>query len=103
MKRGILLTAFTLLLIGTGFKATAQYYFYDNNFYDTPVMFEVGASVGVMNCLTDVGGRKGFGSPFIKDLNIGNNQLNGSIYLSAIYKESFWFAFGRNLWQHKSL
>ena len=89
MKRGKLLTAFILLLIGTGFKATAQYYFYDNNFYDTPVMFELGASVGVMNCLTDIGGRKGFGKPFVKDLNIGNNQLNGSIYLSAIYKESF--------------
>jgi hypothetical protein len=50
-------------------------------------MFELGGSVGVMNCLTDVGGRSGLGKPFVKDLNIGNNQLNGSIYFMATYKE----------------
>lgn len=69
-------------------KVMAQYYFYDNNSYNTPLMFEIGGSVGVMNCLTDIGGKKGLGKRFIKDLNIGNNQFNGSIYLSAIYKEA---------------
>lgn len=72
-----------------GYKATAQYYFYDNYSYDSPVMFELGGSVGLMNCLTDVGGKSGLGRPFIKDLNIGNNCMNGSIYLSATYKEKF--------------
>lgn len=69
-------------------RAIAQYYFYDNNSYNTPLMFEFGGSLGVMNCLTDVGGRKGLGKRFVKDLNIGNNQFNGSIYFSAIYKEA---------------
>ncbi len=87
MKKLALLTACILLLIGSGYRASAQYYFYDNNSYDTPLMFELGGSVGIMNCLSDVGGRKGVGKGFVKDLNIGNNQLNGSIYLSATYKE----------------
>lgn len=69
-------------------KVTAQYYFYDNNSYDTPLMFEIGGSLGVMNCLTDIGGKKGLGKKFVKDLNIGNNQFNGSVYFSAIYKEA---------------
>lgn len=69
-------------------KVIAQYYFYDNNSYDTPLMFEIGGSLGVMNCLTDIGGKKGLGKKFIKDLNIGNNQFNGTVYLSAIYREA---------------
>jgi hypothetical protein len=77
-----------MLLLGSifGQTLTAQFYFHDNNFYDSPLLFEMGGSIGIMNCLTDVGGNKGMGKPLIKDLNIGNNQLNGSIYLSAMYK-----------------
>ncbi len=77
-----------MLLLGSifGQTLTAQFYFHDNNFYDSPLLFELGGSIGIMNCLTDVGGNKGIGKPLIKDLNIGNNQLNGSIYLSAMYK-----------------
>jgi hypothetical protein len=74
-------------LLISGYKVSAQYYFYDNNSYNMPVVFEVGGSVGLMNCLTDVGGRSGLGKSFVKDLNIGNNQLNGSIYLMANYQE----------------
>ena len=67
-------------------NANAQFYFYDNEYYDTPLMFEVGGSLGVMNCLTDLGGNKGFGKPFAKDLNVGNSNFNGGMYLSAMYK-----------------
>jgi hypothetical protein len=84
MKNVYLLMSAVLLLIVQ--KSTAQYYYYDNNYYDNPVVFEFGGSVGIMNCLTDIGGRKGVGKPFIKDLNLGKSQLNGSIYLSATYK-----------------
>lgn len=74
------------LSLSFGQKATAQFYFRDNNFYDSPLLFEMGGSAGIMNCLTDVGGNKGIGKPLIKDLNIGNIQMNGGIYLSAMYK-----------------
>ena len=87
MKRFIYISVTFLFLIAPGYKAAAQYYFYDNYSYDSPLMFELGGSVGLMNCLTDIGGRSGLGKKFVKDLNIGNNQLNGSIYLSATYKE----------------
>ena len=83
-----LITALILLMVPCK-KAAAQYYFYDNNSYNTPVMFELGGSLGIMNCLTDIGGHKGLGGRLFKDLNLGNNQFNGSIYLSATYKEAF--------------
>lgn len=67
-------------------QASAQFYFYDEEYYDTPLLFEVGGSVGVINCLTDLGGRKGLGKPGTKDLNIGNTSINGGIYLSVLYK-----------------
>ena len=87
MKTITYLIATLLLLVVSEYKAAAQYYFYNNGSYDSPVVFEFGASVGVMNCLTDVGGRQGLGKPFVKDLNIGTTQFNGSIYLMATYKE----------------
>lgn len=47
----------------------AQYYFYNDKYYDNAVVMELGASFGVMNSLTDLGGKKGIGKKFIKDLN----------------------------------
>lgn len=88
MKRITLLIAAILILGTTGQKAFAQYYFYDANSYNNPVMFEFGASAGAMNCLTDIGGKKGLGKKFTKDMNLGNTQINGSIYLMATYKEA---------------
>jgi hypothetical protein len=89
MKR--LTTAFSILLLLTIFdnKVSAQYYFYDNNYYDNPIIFEVGASVGAMNCLTDLGGNKGIGKKFVKDLNIGKTTFAGSVHLAATYQYMF--------------
>ena len=67
-------------------ETSAQFYFFDKDHYDTHLVFETGGSVGIMNCLTDAGGKRGNGRPFLKDLTIGNNQVNGSIFLSALYK-----------------
>lgn len=88
MRKTILLITTLIIFIAPLQKVIAQYYFYDNNTYYTPFMYEIGASAGVMNCLTDIGGTKGLGAPFIKDLNIGNTQFNGGAYLSVTYKEA---------------
>ena len=88
MKKLQLFTVLVFLMAFTTQKIKAQYYFYDNNFYDNPVIFELGGSVGIMNCLTDLGGKKGLGKKFVKDLNFGNTQLAGSVYLSALYKNA---------------
>lgn len=87
MKK-IALVIITLILIAPLQKVMAQYYFYDNNTYYPDVMYEIGASAGVMNCLTDLGGKSGLGKPFVKDLNIGNTQFNGGAYFSATYREA---------------
>jgi hypothetical protein len=67
-------------------RASGQYYFYDDKHYDNPLMIELGGSVGIMNCFTDLGGRKGIGKKFVKDLNLGKTQAAGSIFISANYK-----------------
>ena len=78
-----------MLLPGLVPKASAQYYYYDKFSYDNPITFELGGSLGIMNCLTDLGGKKGIGKRFIKDLNLGNTQFNGSIYLCATYHYAY--------------
>ncbi len=88
MKKITLLLAAMVLLGAMGKKASAQYYFYDGNSYNTPVMFELGVSGGIMNCLTDLGGKKGLGKKMAGDLNMGNTKMNGSVYFSATYKEA---------------
>ena len=75
-----------VLINGFTNRAVAQYYFYDNKYYDNPVTFELGASGGLMNCLTDLGGNKGIGKKFTKDLNLGNTQPTGGFYICANYK-----------------
>jgi hypothetical protein len=88
MKKTAIVFGWLLLSMGIANKTYAQYYFYNDNFYDSPIMFEVGASVGVMNCLTDLGGQKGLGQRFVKDLNMGKSQMNGSIFISGLYKNA---------------
>ena len=88
MKRNIFLLSLVILFAGYSQKATAQYYFYNDTYYDSPLLFELGGSAGVMNCLTDLGGKKGIGKKFVKDLNIGKTEFEGGLYLTAMYKYS---------------
>lgn len=89
MKKITIVLGVILLLTLSVEKASAQYYFYDNKYYDSPITFELGGSIGVMNCLTDIGGNKGIGKKFVKDLNLGKTQLAGSISLTAMYQYMF--------------
>ena len=86
MKKITFIICFIISLVASIPKAHAQFYFLNNDYYDTEVLFEVGASFGVMNCLTDIGGTKGIGRKFTKDLNLGNNEFNGSFYVGALYR-----------------
>ena len=65
-----------------------KYIFADDLYYDNTITYEVGGSLGIMNCLTDLGGGKGIGKKFIKDVNLINSEPAGSIYLSAFYKNA---------------
>lgn len=67
--------------------ANSQYYFYNDKYYNGDIDFEIGASFGAMNSLTDLGGNKGLGKGFIKDLNIKNTQVAAGIYAVATFKD----------------
>ncbi|MFT3949734.1 MAG: hypothetical protein QM763_22410 [Agriterribacter sp.] len=66
--------------------AASQDYFYNNRYYDQDFLFEVCASTGAMNCLTDLGGRPGAGKGFIKDLNVPYTKLSGGISAGLVYR-----------------
>lgn len=89
MKKSTIVFSAILMLTLLIDKASAQYYFYDNKYYDNPLVFELGGSVGAINCLTDLGGNKGIGKKFVKDINLGKTSVAGSIYLTAMYQYMF--------------
>jgi len=78
-----------LILFFITYSLKAQTYFYNNDYYDNPITFEAGISIGPMNSLTDIGGRTGKGTRGAKDLNIKSTTLYGSIYVDAIYNHFF--------------
>jgi len=84
MKKNILLIVTLVFQLQ---NASAQDYFYGNDYYNADIIYEAGASFGMINCLTDLGGNKGIGKAFVKDLNFGNTQINGSIYAGITYKQ----------------
>jgi hypothetical protein len=75
-----------ILLFACGSNLQAQYYFYNGEYYENDLIFEIGGSVGGMNCFTDLGGRKGLGRKFVKDFNAKTTQLCGSMFFGAVYK-----------------
>ncbi len=83
------LMAFILTIFTFGVNnANAQYYFFDDTYYDNPVLYEAGISVNAMNCLTDLGGKKGIGKKFFKDLNTGYTNISGGVFFSISYKNA---------------
>ncbi len=88
MKRILSLLSLSILLAISSNNATAQYYFYNDDYYDSPFLFEVGASIAVMNSLTDIGGNKGIGKKFVKDINLGKTSMGAGIFVNAIYKNA---------------
>lgn len=81
----------TLSLIVCTTFVNAQYYFYNGEFYETDVLFEAGASVGGMNAFTDLGGRTGVGKKGLKDFNIKNTHLSGSVFAGIMYRNAVGF------------
>ncbi len=63
----------------------AQYYYFNSQYYDSPVVFELGVTGGVMNALTDLGGKAGIGKPFIKDLRWKTARPSYGMYIMAMY------------------
>lgn len=93
MKKIFLLTAVlaVVFIMGDIQRVSAQYYYYDDYTYDTPLTFEGGVSIGAMNSLTDVGGNAGVAKKGIHDLYLGDGYTHpcGSIYIAGVYKYAY--------------
>ena len=85
MNRSFLFLLFYSTSLCLSLNGMAQNYFYNSNYYEPLILWEIGLSAGGMNCLTDLGGNKGPGSYFIKDLNVKNTRFCASAYVHALY------------------
>lgn len=86
MKSKTAVIGMIVFLMSKAQKTYAQYSYEDDLYYENKITYELGGSIGAMNCLTDLGGGKGTGKKFIKDLNVGKTQFTGSIFFSAVYR-----------------
>lgn len=64
----------------------AQYYFYNDRYYDKDHLFELGVHAGAMNCLTDLGGTKGVGKGFVKDINLPYTKFTAGVSAGLLYR-----------------
>ena len=83
MRKNIAVLVVCSILLNQTLKA--QYYYYNNKYLENAIVMELGGSFGVMNSLTDLGGKKGIGKNFIKDLRWQTARPSYSIYAIGMY------------------
>lgn len=83
----IKLFIFLLLLMATGSQLKAQY-FYNGDYYEADIVYEFGGSIGVINAMTDLGGKNGLGKKGVKDFNIQTTDLCGGIFFGVMFKNA---------------
>jgi Domain of unknown function (DUF6089) len=88
MKKSLIILSFLCAFMISAKSSSAQYYFFDDDYYDNPYLYEAGISLNAMNALTDLGGTRGIGRKFVKDLNIGYTQLSGGVFFNVAYKNA---------------
>lgn len=72
-------------------SAGAQYYYHNDKYYSSDLVLEAGGSIGIMNAFTDLGGKKGPGKGFIKDMNLKNSKPSFSLYTVLMYRDAIGF------------
>ena len=88
MKKVFLIISLFFILVSKSNTAQAQYYFFDDDYFDNPWLYEAGVSLNAMNCLTDMGGNIGLGTTFLKDLNMGKTHMSGGVFFGVAYKNA---------------
>jgi hypothetical protein len=83
-----LVAVMVCLFIVQAFPSKAQYYYQNDKYYGNDWALELGGSFGIMNALTDLGGKKGIGKGTIKDLNMKVSKPCFSLYAMVVYKEA---------------
>lgn len=74
-----------ILFIGGSSTAFSQYYYYNDNYYDNDFIFEIGANVGMMACITDVGGANSDTKKYFNEWNKKN--LAYGAYVGMMYQD----------------
>ncbi|MGI8637622.1 MAG: DUF6089 family protein [Segetibacter sp.] len=78
-----------LLLAITNFLTKdlySQYYYYNDKYYNTDFLYEVGIGAGAINCITDIGGANTDNAAYFNEINKKNNHFSKSIYASVTYQ-----------------
>lgn len=65
----------------------AQYYFYNDHYYDSPVLVELSASGGLMNCLTDLGGKQKKATFFFNEVNWEYTKPHGTMLFGIVFHQ----------------
>lgn len=69
-------------------QSMAQIYYANSYYFEPAVLWEAGISAGAINCLTDLGGHKGIGKKFIKDINWNNMQYCAGLFVHASWQQA---------------
>jgi len=87
MKRNSIRLSFILVCLcsSVGKPAIGQYYYYNNKYFDSDIIWEIGGSVGGMYSLADVG-KKQYSAFLPARLNYKSTKLNAGIYAGVLYQ-----------------
>jgi hypothetical protein len=88
-NRYLPLKTFIILFFSIGCTRASQaqgYYLYDFNHYEPAVVLDLGFSMGLMNCVTDIGGNKN-GTAGMTAYTTKSSQFGGGISLTGTYKD----------------
>ncbi|MDB5247418.1 MAG: hypothetical protein JWQ40_1812 [Segetibacter sp.] len=77
---------FLLLSICFSTNIFSQYYYYNDDYYDNDIVVEVGAGIGAMNSVTDVGGGDTEKRHYINEIRRSNFKVSNSIYAGLMYQ-----------------
>ena len=77
-----------LILVVSVTQLKAQYYFYNGDYYEADIIYELGGSFGAINAMTDIGGRKGVGKTGMKDFNPQNTNISSGLFFGLMFKNA---------------
>ncbi|MCW3082433.1 DUF6089 family protein [Segetibacter sp.] len=64
----------------------SQYYYFNDKYYNTDLLYEFGIGVGAMNSITDIGGANTDNTTYLNEINKKNNRFSKSIYAGVLYQ-----------------
>ncbi len=88
MKKSIFFALIISFIAVPTQTTTAQYDYSEDLYYDHPFTYEMGASIAIMNCFTDLGGNKVTGQKNFIDFNLSNSEFSGSVFFSVNYRNA---------------